>query len=166
MKTKKTHFIFKHAIVEDKNRIINWLSQPHIRKWLHSAGLQNLLNTLDRFFENNSESTHWIAYSHKTPFAYLLTTPEGPDAISLDLFICDTDFIGKGLSVPLIQTFLLDHFPHIKEISIDPETSNTRAVHVYQKAGFQIIGEFIASWHPVPHYKMKLDMKDLTNLNF
>lgn len=26
----------------------------------------------------------------------------------------------------------------------------------YQKAGFKIIGEFIASWHPVPHYQMEL----------
>ncbi len=164
MKTIKTQFIFKHVTVEDKDLIINWLAQSHIGEWLHGVGLQNLLKNLDRFFENNSESTHWIAYSQNTPFAYLLTTPEGPDAISLDLFISDTDFIGKGLSVPLIQSFLLDHFSHIKEIFIDPEASNTRAIHVYQKAGFQIIGEFIASWHPVPHYKMKLDMNILSNL--
>jgi RimJ/RimL family protein N-acetyltransferase len=46
-------------------------------------------------------------------------------------------------------------------VLIDPEISNERAVHVYKKAGFEIIGEFIAPWHPVPHYKMKLCIEDL-----
>ena len=27
--------------------------------------------------------------------------------------------------------------------------------------GFKIVGEFVASWHPVPHYQMELYMKDL-----
>ncbi|MBA2655784.1 MAG: hypothetical protein H0U70_02230 [Tatlockia sp.] len=49
----------------------------------------------------------------------------------------------------------------ISEVFIDPEQGNKRAIHVYQKVGFQIVGDFIASWHPVPHYLMKLDMKAL-----
>lgn len=53
------------------------------------------------------------------------------------------------------------NFPHVKRVLIDPEATNTRAIHAYQKAGFKIVGEFIASWHPVPHYQMELQMKDL-----
>jgi RimJ/RimL family protein N-acetyltransferase len=49
-----------------------------------------------------------------------------------------------------------------KKVLIDPETSNTRAIHVYKKVGFKITGEFIASWHPVPHYQMELDMDTLS----
>ena len=52
----------------------------------------------------------------------------------------------------------------MNKILIDPEATNARAVHVYQKAGFKITGEFIASWHPVLHYQMELDMKDLLGL--
>jgi RimJ/RimL family protein N-acetyltransferase len=48
-----------------------------------------------------------------------------------------------------------------RTVLIDPEATNTRAIHVYQKVGFKIVGEFIASWHPVPHYQMELHMKDL-----
>ncbi len=155
-------FNFKLAKASDKERIIRWLDQDHIRQWIHGVGLQNLLKNLDRFFEETSVSQHWIASERDTPFAYLLTTPEGPDAISLDLFICDLNYLGKGLAVPMIQNFLHSQFPHIKEIFIDPEASNTRAIHVYQKAGFKIIGEFIASWHPVPHYKMRVSQEDLS----
>ena len=46
-----------------------------------------------------------------------------------------------------------------KVLRIDPEATNTRAIHVYEKIGFKITGEFIASWHPVPHYQMELNME-------
>jgi hypothetical protein len=36
---------------------------------------------------------------------------------------------------------------------------------VYKKVGFKIIGEFIATWHPVPHYKMRLSMKETFKTN-
>lgn len=61
----------------------------------------------------------------------------------------------------MIKEFLRSQFPHVKRVLIDPEATNTRAIHVYQKVGFKIVGEFIASWHPVPHYQMELLMRDL-----
>jgi RimJ/RimL family protein N-acetyltransferase len=64
----------------------------------------------------------------------------------------------------MIREFLISQFANVKRVLIDPEVTNTRAIHVYQKVGFTITGEFIASWHPVPHYQMELDMKDLLNL--
>lgn len=58
----------------------------------------------------------------------------------------------------MIREFLLTHFADKKKVFIDPEASNKRAIHVYQKAGFRITGEFIAPWHPVPHYQMVLEL--------
>jgi RimJ/RimL family protein N-acetyltransferase len=49
----------------------------------------------------------------------------------------------------------------MKRVLTDPEATNKRAIHVYEKVGFKTIGEFIASWHPVPHYQMELLMHDL-----
>ncbi len=60
----------------------------------------------------------------------------------------------------MIREFLIKHFSNMKKVLIDPEATNKRAIHVYQKVGFKITGEIIASWHPVPHYQMELDMKD------
>jgi RimJ/RimL family protein N-acetyltransferase len=62
----------------------------------------------------------------------------------------------------MIREFLTTHFSNMKKILIDPEVTNTRAIYVYKKVGFKIIGEFIASWHPVPHYQMELSMGTLT----
>jgi hypothetical protein len=77
------------------------------------------------------------------------------------MLIGDTNYLGKGLSHILIQEFLLSQFPSVSEVLIDPEATNSRAVHVYKKAGFVMIGEIIPSYSPHLHYMMRLDMKKL-----
>lgn len=157
----KDRFAYKLVQPDQRKLIHDWVVQPHIQEWLHGQGLKNLLINLDHFFEGDSSSQHWIAYDNGTPFAYLLTSNEGEDAITLDLFICDLNYVGKGLAVQMIREFLITHFSHKKRILIDPEATNVRAIHVYKKVGFKTTGEFIASWHPVPHYQMELYMRDL-----
>ncbi|WP_068469864.1 GNAT family N-acetyltransferase [Candidatus Protochlamydia phocaeensis] len=168
---------FAYMMENQKPLLIKWLAQDHIREWLHGKGLQNTLNDLDQFFAGSSLCKHWIAYSNGIPFGYLITSEVQKDsaedadlaqwcqeegrAITLDLFICDKRFLGKKLAVPMIQSFLLNHFSGVAEVLIDPEATNARAIHVYEKAGFKIIGEFTAAWHPVRHYKMRLSMKEL-----
>jgi hypothetical protein len=155
--------IFHFAPVISSQRVFvhEWLEQKHIKEWMHGVGLQNTLNSLEKFFLGESATTYWIGYDKDTPFAFLITSPEGKDATTLDLFICDLNYLGTGIAVPMIKEFLRSHFSHVKRVLIDPEATNTRAIHVYQKVGFKIVGEFIASWHPVPHYQMELLMKDL-----
>lgn len=165
MKSPSLQFIFKPVQTRDRSLVHEWLAQPHIAEWIHGVGLQNTLNGLEKFFQGESSTTYWIGYDNDIPFAFLITSPEGNDATTLDLFICDLSYLGKGIAVPMIQEFLITHFSNMNKVLIDPEATNTRAIHVYQKVGFKITGEFIASWHPVPHYQMELEMKDLINLN-
>ena len=155
--------VFNFAPVQSSQRplIHRWLEQKHIKEWIHGVGLQNTLNGIEKFLQGASNTTYWIGYDKSIPFAFLITSPEGDDAITLDLFICDLNYLGKGFSALMIREFLTSQFPNVKRVLIDPEATNTRAIHVYQKVGFKIIGEFIASWHPVPHYQMELYMKDL-----
>jgi RimJ/RimL family protein N-acetyltransferase len=168
-------FMFKRVVKEQKPLIEQWLSQPYIQEWIHGEGLQNTLDYLEQSFREDSLFQHWIAYDVEVPFGYLLTSsiikdpqdeyfpycnPEGK-AITLDVFICDPSYLGKGLSQRMIKEFLLSQFPHVQEVLIDPEAKNTRAVHVYEKVGFKIVGERIPKWHPVPHLMMHLDVNEL-----
>jgi 8-oxo-dGTP pyrophosphatase MutT (NUDIX family) len=156
-------FHFAPAQSDQRTLIHGWLAQKYIQEWIHGTGLQNTLNGLEKFFQGTSHTTYWIGYEKDLPFAFLITSPESDDAITLDLFICHPDYLGKGLAVPMIREFLFTRFPKVKRVLIDPEVANTRAIHVYKKAGFKITGEFIADWHPVPHYMMELDMENLIN---
>ena len=156
-------FDFSPATENHKHLIHEWLAQKYIREWIHGKGLDNTLKGLENFFCGASDTTYWIGYDYNIPFAFLITSFYSADTITLDLFICDPSYLGKGLATAMIRDFLLSQFPNVKTVLIDPEATNTRAIHVYEKVGFKIIGEFIASWHPVPHYQMSLEMKDLFN---
>jgi RimJ/RimL family protein N-acetyltransferase len=179
------HFTFKPAVVSQRELIHQWLQQDYIREWIHGQGLKNTLSGLEKFFQyqargkgldRQSEITqHWIGYDGDKPFVYLLTANVFKNvtneyskyseldglAITLDIFIGDIKYLGKGLASTIIKEFLLSQFSDVSEVFIDPEKDNVKATHVYQKVGFHIVGEFIAPWHPVLHHIMKLDMKNL-----
>lgn len=173
-KTQNRQFTFKTADKSHRELIHAWLHQDYINEWIHGQGLKRTLEELDLSFKGLAVFHHWIAYNGEEPFGYLITTnvdkKEGDyskfchregRAITLDVFICDPKYLGKGFGVRMIEEFLLSQPANVTDVFIDPEVKNERAVHVYKKVGFHIIKEFIASWHPVPHYQMHLDLKKL-----
>lgn len=155
--------------------ILQWLDQEHITAWLHGEGKKRTIEDLKKSFEGENEFDHWLSFDGGKPFAYLLTSQilkgKGDDlekwcskkgqAITLDVLISDPDYLGKGIGPRMIQEFLLSQFPEVVEVLIDPETSNKRAIRAYEKAGFQILGEFVPSYHPVTHTMMRLDLEKL-----
>jgi len=163
---------FRFQLVDAAHRSLvhSWLHQPHVAEWFYGQGLENTLNHLDVFISQGSSFfQYWLAFDQNHPFAFLITSSvnkpndaisrwceEEGSAITLDLLIGDLHYLGKGLSTRLIKEFLSSQFPDVTEVLIDPEASNTRAVHVYQKAGFKILGEFIPSHSPHLHYMMRL----------
>lgn len=187
MNKSPSHFIFKPAVESQRDLIHGWLQQDYIREWIHGQGLKNTHLGLENFFQYRADNKeldfqsditqHWIGYDGDKPFVYLLTSNvlKNTDdqyakysemnglAITLDIFIGDAKYLGKGLASIVIKEFLLSQFSNVSEVFIDPEQKNARAIHVYKKVGFHIIDEFIAMWHPTPHYIMKLNMKYLTD---
>jgi hypothetical protein len=166
---------FSSVSPEQESLVLSWLHKPHVNEWFHGTGLQNTIEGLRAFVTNGiPRFDPWIAYCNDKPFAFLLTSdvleseanyPENPlakwieagkKAITLDLLIGEEIYLGKGLSVPMIQGFLEKVHPDKDLVFIDPEEVNKKAIHVYAKAGFEKIDNFIASWHPVPHLLMRL----------
>jgi RimJ/RimL family protein N-acetyltransferase len=173
----KQHFNFSLAHPTDQSMIEDWLARPHIREWLHGEGLKTTLQSLAESFEGSSDFQHWIVYDSETPFGYLLTSEidpqeeffaavhfSGDKAITLDVFIGEPDYLGKGFGTAMIKQLIQWQFADVSDVIIDPEVANERAVHVYQKLGFRIIETFIAPWHPVPHYLMHMSGEDLKAL--
>lgn len=158
--TDTPRFSFLPVKSSQRALLSTWFLEPHIKEWMHGIGLQNTLDGLEKFFQKKSSTTYWIGYDKETPFAFLITSPLD-DGITLDCFICERDYLGKGVATIRIKEFILNYFPFVTRVLIDPEVKNTRAIHVYQKVGFKIIGEFLASWHPVPHFQMELYLREL-----
>jgi RimJ/RimL family protein N-acetyltransferase len=156
--------------------VLEWLRKPHVNAWFHGPGLQNTIDGIQAFVTNTDKTFDaWMAYCDGTPFAFLMTfgvqdsdadDPElhyakwvrkGCNGITLDLLIGDENYLRKSLSVPMIKKFISTMHPDAKTVFIDPECANSKAIHVYEKAGFKKLDEFIASWHPVPHVLMRLN---------
>ena len=160
--------------------VLAWLHKPHVNAFYHGDGLRNTITNVKAQVEGETSAfQNWIASDDGRPFGFLMTSTIRPDketdsrfnkhmfpdsrAITLDLLIGEEDYLSKGLAAPMIQAFLLDKFPEVDQVFIDPEDSNLRAIHVYEKAGFKQLETFIAEWHSVPHRLMKLDMETLKN---
>ena len=75
---------------------------------------------------------------------------------TLDLLIGENDFLGKGLAHLMIQQFILNHYADADYFIIDPEAANTKAIHVYEKAGFKKVGKLCPAFNPKLHIMMRL----------
>lgn len=168
-----SNFNFKPVDVAHRSLIHSWLLQPYVSEWFYGQGLENTFKHLDEFLAGASFAKYWLAFDKDRPFAFLITSyvdkphdeltkwcsPDG-QAITLDMLIGEPAYLGKGYAVQVIQQFLISQFPTISEVLIDPEATNAKAIHVYQKAGFNKLGEFIPSHSPHPHYMMRLNFKE------
>lgn len=164
---------FKAVTKKDEALVLKWLHKPHVNEFFHGVGLQNTIDGLQRFVDNNCPSWQgWLGFHNNMPFAFLITSVVNIDnaesyllpyiepndkSITLDLLIGEESYLGKGLAKKMIETFLQHHFSHIDKVFIDPEEANAKAIHVYEKAGFRKLQQFIASWHPVPHWLLLLE---------
>jgi len=172
MKTERFAFELANT-VKHQELILSWLQQPHVMQWFCGQGLKNTIQELDQFLHDSSIFQYWLALDHEHPFALLITSVvEKPDdeltrwcvdagkTITLDILIGDANYLGKGFAHRLIEQFLATQFANVREVLIDPDATNLRAIHVYQKAGFQIVGEFIPSHSNQPHVMMRLNKND------
>lgn len=143
----------------------------NINAWYHGDGLKSTIDGLRRFIENDKPRWDpWIGYVDDQAFSLLMVSTiqddenshlskwiiPGKKMITLDLLIGEEQFLGQGLATPMIQQFLVDHYSDVDIVFIDPECANEKAIHVYEKAGFEKLATFIASWYPVPHWLMRL----------
>lgn len=173
---------FKQVTSKEKKLIHTWLHAPHVKEFFYGQGLANTLHNLDlccKGINNNGDYTfyYWVAFANNEPFAFLMTSiiegPYDPDAdynkwyvpdkktYTLDILIGETSYLGKGLAHTLIQDFILTEYAHADYFLIDPEAKNSKAIHVYEKAGFNKVGEFYPEYNPTRHIMMRLETEAL-----
>lgn len=165
-------YLFRFVTDNDRALVHSWLAKPHVAKWFYGDGLANTLKGIDEFVNGLTDTKYWLVCDGEKPFAFLITSlvkkPEDEltkwcrskgTTITLDMLIGEEEYLGKKLSHLIVNEFLTSEFPEVEEVLIDPEATNSRAVHVYKKAGFHIVGELTPSHSPHLHYMMRLEKK-------
>lgn len=106
---------------------------------------------------------YWIGYSDEDPYAFILSDILKKDqsdlsethlanmsqlghTISLDFGIGNKKYLGCGLGAPTLSAFVTFYKNEIDNqvdtFFIDPDENNSRAIRVYDKAGFVKVGQY------------------------
>ena len=164
----KIIFKFEKINIQHKDIIFHWLSEPHMREFWdnsqeHQDDIVNFINgrkELSNYF--NGIFTYWIGMCDSEPFSFILTARVKSEedyppiwrehisktgtTYSIDFGIGNKAFLGKGLAALTLQSFTEFFQKHIDikadTFFIDPDENNPKAKHVYEKAGFELVGEF------------------------
>lgn len=149
--------------------IFSWLSEPHVMEFWDNT--QDHKDDIVNFTEGrktpssyaDGQYVYWIAYLEDEPFAMLMTIQEthkediGPEkrgrlskmgnTYGLDYMIGNPKFFGKGYGSQTLSDFI-DYFREIVDpksdtFLIDPASDNPKAKHVYMKAGFKHVCDFM-----------------------
>ncbi len=149
--------------------IFSWLRQPHIMEFWDNT--QAHKDDIVNFAEGRKTPSsyaggkydYFLAYLEDEPFAMLMTIQEthkediGEEKLKrlsktghtygLDYMIGNPKFFGKGYGSQTLSDFI-DYFrkivdPKADAFLIDPASDNVRAKHVYMKAGFKHVCDFM-----------------------
>jgi RimJ/RimL family protein N-acetyltransferase len=160
---------FEKVSFQHQKTIFAWLEEPHVKEfWDNSQGHKNdILNFIDGRKEPSTYANglyvYWVGLISEKPYSLIMTIREDPgedrpqikndhlsktgSTYSIDYMIGDKDCFGKGLGAQTLKEFITffqrEIDPQADTFFIDPDVNNPRAKHVYEKAGFEHVGDFI-----------------------
>lgn len=140
---------------EDGRHLYRWLNDPAVLAFYD--GRDNP-GTWDRIAAHYLNKTGFpeqgcLVEWRQAPAGFLQVYPLAPAdtarfgfptddmTVGMDMFLGETSLWGQGIGTQLTRVAsdaLLGHWG-ADRVVLDPRISNTRAVHVYQKAGFSIV---------------------------
>lgn len=187
---EKKEIRFKKASIEDYELLMQWLKEPHIMEFWDNSPEHR--EDILIFMQGRSKPspyfggifTYWVAMLDQTPYSLLMTSEilnTEPDLLpiwqahlskkgktySIDFLIGNKHYLNRGLAGPTLEAFaryisdVIDL--EVDTFFIDPAVSNSRAIHVYEKAGFEIKGEFQRDFEGEQNVKHLLMVKKLVN---
>lgn len=162
---------FEKATLPFYETILSWLDATHVKEFWDNTPehRQDILLFMQGRKEPSPYAdgifTYWIGFVDQDPYCLIMTSEMLDDidlptyykecisktgsTCSIDFMIGNENYFGKGLAATTLEAFMqfmrekID--PTIDTYMIDPEEANSRAKHVYERAGFNRISEFVST---------------------
>jgi RimJ/RimL family protein N-acetyltransferase len=165
---------FEKLQTNDLPLMHRWLNEPHVHEWYDKDKKNTIEDITERYspkINKDKLSDAYLVLYDKKKVAYIQTYkvndwPEfgeymGYDdhTASVDLFIGEKSFLGKGFGSFFLKKFLNDVVFANDTIStciIGPEPNNKRAIKAYEKVGFTYKKTVQIPNEPDPTYIMEL----------
>lgn len=171
---------FRKLKTEDLPLMQKWLNEPHVHAW-YDKDKENSLEEVTRRYDpkivGKEPTDCYLVYYEDSPLGYIQDYkvsdwPEFGDYVgyddghtkSIDLFIGEPSFMGKGLGSLMLKKFLKEVVfldPEITTCIIGPEPDNKRGIRAYEKAGFKYVKTVQVGDEPDPTYIMELKRETL-----
>lgn len=140
------------AAQEDYLHMQAWFHEPELQQWVWCDEKGEPPVPLGRIAEkygsraaNPTDVFPYFILRDGTPIGFIQYYIHSSEAIGLDMWIGVPDARSRGCgSEALRQMVCVIHrkHPFVRELFIDPDIRNARAVRCYRKAGFQPEGEY------------------------
>lgn len=179
MATSRT-ISFRPLTEKDLPLVRRWLLAPHVRRWWdegvrlpypdaeldeYRAGIRGEDPTFRYLIELDGVPVGLIQhYRIGEDPEYAATLGLDEDAVGADLFIGDTDLIGRGLGPEVLRRFLLElafPFHRLDVCVIGPSARNAAAIRAYEKAGFAVLRDVVVPHERDPERLMRATRTDL-----
>lgn len=164
---------FEKVTTAHKDLIFEWLEKPHVKEFWDNSQEHRLDIVIfmegrkekSPYFNGEHDYHYWIGFVNNDPFCMVMTSELIPSecikegspyvpylskngkTIALDFMIGNESYLGKGLGAQTLENFTLFFKEKVDPIFdtflIDPGEHNPRAKHVYEKAGFNPVGEYV-----------------------
>ena len=163
---------FRPVLPEDVPLIFKWYQEPHVIEWYSFDEPQTLGDTEAKFadiFNGKDPVSAFVMLADGIPIGYIQAYRIGdhdeyakalqvhPEAVGVDLFIGEPDYVHKGLGSRILKQFV--HEIVFGQMSseycvIGPEVGNKTAIRAYEKAGFEYINTVEVPGERAPEYLM------------
>ncbi len=166
---------FEKASFKHKQALFKWLEEPFVREFwdnspAHKEDIQNFMNgrkVPSDYFKG--QFVYWLGFIDDQPYSLIMTIKEVFDeelpqiikqhlsktgsTYALDYMIGNKEFFGRGLGAKTLEDFIAFFQREVDSTAdtffIDPDVNNSRAKHVYEKAGFEYVGDFLVEGESV-----------------
>lgn len=165
---------FIKLTLDDLSLLFKWLNEPHVHEF-YDKDKSNTIEDVEKRYapkiKGEKPTDCYFALYDNKPVGYIQKYkvndyPELGDyldyddtVISIDLFIGDIDFMGKGFGSLMLSEFIKSVVfadSSVTSCMIGPEPSNKRAIRAYEKVGFQHVQTLRIGDEPEEAYVMEL----------
>lgn len=170
---------FRKLLHSDLPLMHTWLNKPHVHEW-YDNDKENTIEAITARYgpkiDGKKPTNCYLVLYEGKAFGYIQTYivsdwPEFGNYVgydehtaSIDLFIGEQEFLGKGFGSVMIKTFLKTVVfanPTIRTCIIGPEPQNARAIRAYEKAGFKHVKTVQIPGDKSPTYVMEINSSNL-----
>ncbi len=170
---------FRRIELSDLPLIYKWLHEPHVHEWYEKEQentLQEIIEKYGKKVRREEPTDSFLVLYENNPAGYIQTSKvkdwptfaaivdNSQSAATVDVFIGNIEFIGKGFGSQSIKKFLKEvvfRYPGISTCYVDPEPENLRAIKSYEKVGFKYLKTVQINGEPALAYIMEIIKEDL-----